>query len=127
MSEMTPEKNDKINAFADGLAGMVKENRRFLVREAIEAAEERGRQSVQSPSEWADLSHLTGRELVERLKARAMCWEAIWLGVRDSTITKGFPDLVADMNIIIDLIYAKEQTVTREAERLEEEPEEATE
>lgn len=152
MSEMTPEKNDKINAFADGLAGMVKESRRFLVREAIEAAEERGRQSAEAqaegllgrpvlevaadrfecqiiesnkpPSEWADLSHLSGRELVDRLKARAEFFSGVQCDLEDMECIGTDAD---DRVLLCDLIYAKEQAVTREVERLQEEPEQATE
>lgn len=70
------------------------------------------------PTEWADLSGLEGRELRDRLNARAFTWGGSSKRLeclRDQAILSSDRD---DLQILIDLIRDKELAVTQEAERM---------
>lgn len=69
----------------------------------------------QPPSEWADLSHLTGRELRDRLKSRARTFGYCIKLLNYRTEASHSNDQV-DTHILIDLIHTKELAVTQEAE-----------
>lgn len=70
------------------------------------------------PCEWADLAGLEGRELRERLRSRAAVFKGLAIGLERAIETGPFPITNTDIQIVVDLIYAKELAVTREFERL---------
>lgn len=94
-----------------------------LYAEAEERGREEGRAAYEgvvsdlhalNPCEWADLSHLSGEALRERLKARVKNWQ--WASI---VLTGTYnPQVSADVRILIDLIRSKAESVSAEVERL---------
>lgn len=121
------------------------EFRQSIVENALDAAEDRGRQSVQPteymalttdlvnrmesldakinkpPSEWEDLKHLSGEARRQRLKSRAYIWGHILNLIEqqaEASLLAHFNNDYDDLQLLASMMIAKEQAITAEFERL---------